>query len=99
MGTPAGRPSTVTPSAGPWDSPAVRNRNTVPPGTVTPRGRRRHVGRVARFYGRAPVGQPLCVPPGLVWPPVGAVAPLAGVVAVPVAPPVTAVAVGPAKIR
>src|SRR2546423_1437309 len=41
IGKPAGKPSTVTTSAGPWDSPAVRNRNTAPP---------RRIG-VPRFYG------------------------------------------------
>src|SRR5476649_1572895 len=86
MGNPAGRPSTVTTNAGPWDSPAVRNRNTVPPGAAAPSRRRRHVGRVARFYGSARCAQPFCTAAVA-----GVVAP-EGAVTLPAAPVAPAVA-------
>jgi hypothetical protein len=78
IGSPAGRPSTVTTSAGPWDSPAVRKRNTV-----------LQVGRVRRFYGTLirtqlfvvlPAGR--AAPPGVVPPTVAATGACANIRAV-----------------
>src|SRR4051812_40204015 len=87
MGTPAGRPSTVTTNAGPGDSPAVRNRNTVPPGTKAPQAppSRRSGREILRQTPRGQLFSQLFDTPG------GEVAPPeagdeAGVVAVPVEP-------------